>query len=101
VLLFGNTCRLPPGCTVPTLGSMVTLVALVTDQRKVDDSPRVMAAGVAAKLEITGFSGGGADSLAAGIGGGGGRAATFFLQADANSKVQNSSASNSNFRLVI
>ncbi len=57
------------------------LVAFATDQRKVDDWPRSIEAGSAAKVSMRGGwgLGGGGGGLDFGAGGGGGAAATFFL----------------------
>jgi hypothetical protein len=63
------------------------LVALFTDQRRVDDCPRWMEDGSAWKNSILadGLAGGAFGSiLAGGGGGGGGGAGVFFLQPAAN-----------------
>ncbi|HXJ40665.1 MAG TPA: hypothetical protein VNH18_15400, partial [Bryobacteraceae bacterium] len=75
------------------LGSIFTLVAFLTDHLKVEDWPRWIDEGVAANIAIAGRGGGGAVSFVVGSGGGGGTDATFFLQADANNRKQNPSAS--------
>src|SRR5581483_6492818 len=67
---------------------MVMLVAFATLQRKVDDCPRSIVAGSAAKVSMRGGfglggGGGGGSSLG---GGGGGAVATFFLHPAAASK---------------
>jgi hypothetical protein len=60
-------------------------VALLMDQRNVEDCPGSMADGSALKLLMTGAAGGGGGAtVAAGGGGGGGGGGTFFLQPAAN-----------------
>jgi hypothetical protein len=71
-------------------------VALLMDQRNVEDCPGSMVDGSAVKLLITGAAGvaGGAMATGAGVAGGGGGAA-FFAQPIANNiTVSNSSAAN-------
>src|SRR5262245_12525255 len=69
---------------------MVTEVASVTDQRRVEACPRSMVSGSAVNCAIAGALGSGLVSVGGGGGGGGGAAATgaFFLHPAANSTVK-------------
>jgi hypothetical protein len=79
VVAVGNTWREPLLCTAPTPWSMDMSVALLMDQLKVDDWPRSMVDGSAAKILISGFATVGATVGVVVVGGGGGGGA-FFLQ---------------------
>jgi hypothetical protein len=59
-------------------------VALLMDQRRVEDWPASTVEGSALKLLITGAGGGGWVTAAGGGGGGGGGGGTFFAQPTAN-----------------
>jgi hypothetical protein len=63
---------------------MFMSVALLMDQRNVEDCPGSTVDGSAVKLLITGADGGGGCVGVTTGGGGGGAAATFFLQPAAN-----------------
>jgi hypothetical protein len=58
VVVVGLTAVVPDKATVPTPLSMVTLVASVTLQLKVEDSPAVIVDGIAEKELIIGTDGG-------------------------------------------
>jgi hypothetical protein len=54
VVVVGDTLCDPVGLTVPSVGEIVTLVALVTVQVSVELAPRLILGGFAAKVAITG-----------------------------------------------